>query len=735
MAFTIQLENAIRQCNAENITLHPEGDWAELRLQGVHPVLRVRSVDDCVFRRHIIGKLQSHFRDTESPILVCGNRYCIYYSGSEVYRAMDGGLEESVCRVLRGGVSRDEMFLSKGLRALASHYLETRMGNLDFGSRDAIELARFMGFDTALYPPDEADLTKRYLLFRWISLYLLYRITTAFKNDPVMLPVTEDPGQFLAEMWQKYYSHLQGMSDVRMSLGSLDSPDFRFLSSWDHLPAFAADIHWVTSFTGGTFMYYHLLPVASFVGESESDLLMDTAHFVSGENVAIFTSRFGLSPLYVYRMRRLAGMEHPEAVRGMSVFTSPGAGEVFQSILLNLAGEGVPYKPTVRGVKAPPMRWEEFSALLGRSLEDKPFSTVLMDWRGRDDLQGLISSIDYLWDVSSEKIILILDAIEKNMKTVSGIFESNRVKVVITHRGNGAVSFVLTGRGIPSRNYTKLVRFKEPLEEDMVDAIENAENRLDSNMIRLNIPVRGARFFYYRDSTMWLLASLQEKFMKWGGPLLSLIPGYVWKALSQHRWILLKDLARIHVGDGKCPSSTGKGILWISSRGTGRSEGVSEAISLTFALMPGKETFRIIPVDGRAVLCEGGIGLQVKDKDRERLLKWFLRSRMAYSLYKIFGINDLPVPDLMRFEGDPDRFFAGKGEDLNDMAQVVVRRTTISDLIEVLDRYTGNGDYEHLRNLLEERVFDEKLRERLMKTYWKKKHGELPQETRGGRLF
>ncbi len=733
MTFSIELENALRYCNADKVSIHPEGDWTELRLQGIHPILQVRLVDDCVFRRHIAGKLQNRFRETGIPLLVCGNEACLYYSGKEIFRVLEGNLEDSICRVIRGGVSRDEMFLPKALRALATHYLKHGMENLDFGRKEAVDLARFMGFDTALYPPSEVRLTKRYLLFRWIALYLLYRITKAFQSDPVMVPVTDDPGEFLREMWSRYYSHLEGMSDVRVSLGSPDSPDLKFLATWDQLPSFTADVHWITGFSGGDFRYYHLLPLASFVEEDGGDLLMDTSRFVSGKGIAVFSGRFGLAPLYVYRERRLMGMDHPEAVRDISVFTSPGAGEVFHSILLNLAGEGVPYRPAVRGVKAPPMRWEEYSTLLGRSLEERPFSTVLMDWRGRDDVQSLVSSIDYLWDVSGDRILLILDATERNMDLADRIFKFNRVEVIITHQGTGAVSFLLTGRGAPSMNYTKLVRFKQPLEPDMVEIIENAENRLDSNMVRLNIPVRGSRFFYYRDSSMWLVASLQEKFMKWGGAFLSLVPGYVWKALSHHRWIPIRDLARVHVGNVPCPPDAGEGVLWISARGMGRSPEATGSLPLSMGLIAGKETFRIVPVNGKAVLCGGGIGLQLRERDRERLLKWFLKSRIAFILYRMFGIDNLPVPDLTRFEGDPDKFFSGKGEPLKDIPEVPVKRITVAELTELMKKFMGNG-HGSLSQLVEERIFDDRLRERIVKA-WKKRYGESSREMEGGRLF
>ncbi len=699
-----RIERILGKCRDEKITVHTYGEWLELRLHGLHPILHVRLMDDCIFERHIASSLRSRFEETGIPVLVCGKLACMYYSGPDAYRVMEGDIEDSLCRVIRGGIVRDEMFIASALLNLSRHHLPHLTQSLNIRGKDSVEFARFMGFDTALFPRRDMEVAGRYLLFRWISLYLLYRTTSLFRNDPVLLPSDEDSKSFLREMWNRYYSHLENLSDVKSSIGSPSSPDMKILAAWERLPRFTSDIHWITEFSGRAPGFPHIMSIASIVEEEETDILVSISRFVPDGNVAIFTPPFGLLPLQIYMEKRAGGLGHAESISSITVFTPPGAGEIFQSTVLNLAGEGVPYRPQVVGTTIPPMRWGEYAALLKRDMEGKPFSTILMDWRGRDDVSSLAPSVDYLWDVVRDRIILLLDRDERIASAFDAIFRTSRVEVMVNHSGSNSIALVITGRGRPSMNYTKLVHLKSPVERDITDVIENAENRLDSNMIRLNIPVRGARFYYYRDTVMWLVTSLQERFMKWGGLLLGLVPGYVWKSFAAHRWRPLKELARIHTEP--CRGKVGRnGPDILLSEGKNGLELLDEA-------------------------REPCTGIQLKEKDKLPLLRWFLPSRTAHILHRIFGIRELPVPDLVRYEGNPDEFL-GRGEE-DEYSGGGVRRgkTTVSELVELLKDYPG----EDIAEILRERVFDERLRNRLKKAY-SKKYGRLHQEIKGGKLF
>ncbi len=703
-----RIENTLGKCRDEKVTIHLYGDWIELRLQGLHPILHVRLVNDCIFRRHIASRLRSHFEETRVPILVCGETLCVYYSGPDLYRVMEGKLEDNLCRVIKGGISRDEMFLASALLNLSRHYLPHLMQGLNLRGKESIEFARFMGFDTALFPQKDLEVAARYLLFRWMSLYLLYRSTPAFRNDPLLLPASDSAEEFLLEMWRKYYSHLENLSDMKPSIGSSSSADIKMLSTWSHLPAFTADVHWITGFAGESPGLHHITSIASLVEEQETDMLASISRFVPDGNVAIFTPAFGLAALQVYMDRRARGLEHTESISSLTVFTSPGAGEVFQSTVLNLSGEGVPYRPEVVGAQMPPMKWGEFAALLRRDMEGRPFSTVLMDWRGREDVASLIQMVDYLWDVADDRIILLLDRDERSMEASEFVFRTARVEVMLTHEGSNSMALVITGRGRPSMNYTKMVRLRAPLERDMAEVIENAENRLDSSMVRLNIPVKGARFYYYRDTAMWLVASLQDKFLRWGGPMLGLVPGYVWKAFSTHRWSLLKEMARIH------PEPCGK-----------------SNIRPDIIIAPGRGGLRLL--DELQEPCRGMVGLEVRDRGRIPLLRWFLPGRAAHILHRIFGIEDLPIPDLTRPEGDPDRFLSrGEREEEYPVDGMEKKRTPLSELVELLRDYLREA--EEPLTILKERIFDEKLRNRIIRAY-SRKYGQLQQEIGGNRLF
>ncbi len=705
-----RIENALGGCREEKITLHMEGDWVELRIHGLHPILQLRILKDCIFRRHIASRLRSHFEETGIPLLVCGPTSCVYYSGPDIYRVMKGSMEDNLCRVVRGGISRDEMFLASALEGLSLHYLPQFIENLDLDNDVAIEFARFMGFDTALFPEEDRRISGRYLLFRWLSLYFLYRMTSMFRNDPVLLPATEEPGLFIREMWDKYFSHLESLSDMKSSIGSLSSPDIGMLSSWEQLPSYTADIHWITGFAGETLRLHHVLSIATMVGEEEVDILTSVSRFIPEGKVAVYTPRFGLAALQIYRERRAAGLDHREAVNSMTIFTPPGAGEIFQSTVLNLAGEGIPYRPEVIGTEIPPMKWGEYAALLRRNTEGRPFSTILMDWRGREDVGSLSPLVDYLWDVASDRIILLLNRDERTMEAMDPVFRSSRVEVMITHSGSSSVAFLITGRGRPSMNYTKMVHLKSPVERDMAEVIENAENRLDSSMVRLNIPVRGARFYYYRDTAMWLITSLQEKFLKWGGPMLALVPGYVWKAFSTYRWNLLKDLARVHTE--LCDDRTGR---------------------KDFDILISPERHGLEPIGEILEPCRGLIGIQVRDRSKLPLIRWFLRSRMAHVLHGIFGIRELPVPDLNRYEGNPDRFLSRSEGDGEYFAERDRKKgPTVSELVELVNRYIRES--KDVQEILKERVFDDRLRARISRAYFRK-FGKPRQEAGGSRLF
>ncbi len=705
-----RIENILKKCRDEKITIHRYGEWVELRIHGLHPILSVRLIDDCIFRRHIISKFKNHFEETGVPILACGDSGCMYYSGPETYRTMAGSLEDNLCRVIRGGIVRDEMFLSTALRNLGNYYLHSIMESLDTQSEASIEFAKFMGFGTALFPRTDREVAGRYLLFRWLSLYLLYRNTSLFRNNPMLLPASGEPGEFLVEMWNRYYSHLENFSDMKDSIGNPSSVDIAMLSRWERLPAFTADIHWITGFAGGNPGFHQIPSIASFVEEDEMDILTSTSRFISDGSVAVFTPAFGLLALQVYMEKRSRGMEHREIINSMTIFTSPGAGEVFQSTILNLVGEGVPYRPKVVGTDVPPMKWGEFAALLKRNVMEKPFSTILMDWRGRNDTEHLFPLVDYLWDSTGSRIVLLVDMDERNMGASGVLLKRSRVEVIITHEHSNCAAFIITGRGTSSMNYTKLIRMKLPLERDMTDVIQNAENRLDSSMTLLNIPVRGARFYYYRDTTMWLIASLQGKLLRWGGPLLALVPGYIWKALAGHRWIPLRNLARIQPDPCQNTSRSKRPDLLLST---------------------GKHGFELI--EGIPETCTGIKGIQVKDRDRIPLIRWFLRSETARILYRIFGLENLPIPELPRHEGSPDRFFQGKDSpETNSRMAPAKKSPPISELVELLSGYLrGSEDPE---KVLRERVFDRKLRSRILRAY-SKKYGKPAEESKGSKLF
>jgi len=392
MPIDFELGNAVRSC-IENISHHSAGGWIEFRAQGVHPILRVKVLDDCVLHKDTASKIPVFFGEYKIPVLLCGQRACFYYS-SETYGVFSGDVRDIICRILRSGVKMDGDFYPRALSLLIEHYGENHFDDFDFYSEESIPFAQFMGFTTALYPENEKELSKRYMLFRWASLYLLYRFASPYTNDPVILPSTEDPRAFVEEMWDRYYSRLEDVSDIKESIGSSDDPDMAFVSRWSSLPQFTQDIHWLTNFWREELKYDHVLSFAGVVAGRDRELEMDIGGFVRNNEIAVYSLPFGLLPAYIYRSMRMRGRKHQEILKDLKVITSSPAGKFFQATVLNLMGEGVPYRPNVYEISAPPMEKSEFLILM-REGDQEGFDEVVMDWREREDVAELMKKVEF----------------------------------------------------------------------------------------------------------------------------------------------------------------------------------------------------------------------------------------------------------------------------------------------------------------------------------------------------
>ena len=176
----------------------------------------------------------------------------------------------------------------------------------------------------------------------------------------------------------------------------------------------------------------------------------------------------------------------------------------------------------------------------------------------------------------------------------------------------------------------------------------------------------------------------------------------------------------------------------VSARGVSKGRmGSEEPVYVDIAIIPWKDSFKVVQLRKEVVLCEGGIGLVFEDN--ERLVRWFLQGRVAFILYHLFGIKDLPIPLISKFEGNPDKFLLRRVGGLkDDIIQPPVQKVSLPEYMETLERVFSEKGLEEMRAIdqfLRDRVFDKGLRDKLFRVFWKKKYGNIPQTVKGERLF